>query len=538
MRLPLEGTLGEALVASARQAPDEVGWVFDDVRVTRGEMLAETDRVAAALLGRGVRSGDRVGVWLPNRVEWALCLFACARIGAVLVSLNTRWRSFEAGYVLEHSAPTVLVVQRRFLKIDFESILDALGWPDGSGPAAGLNVVEVDGPDMAAATPWSVFTAGSAGAAARCLGAGPRPEDPVLLQYTSGSTARPKGALLPHRMVLNYGAEILPRLGVRAGEAYLNPQPLYHVAGSCLALPAPLTHQVRVVMPEYYTVESVLALTERERCVARGGTPTMYLDEIAHPRFPEFDTRSLRAGWVGAPPSVMDRIRDEYPVAGLVNLYSATEGGGTWGDVTEPWQVRRATTGLPLTGTEVHVRDVLTGRDLPVGEVGEIGFRGWMCMTEYLGEPERTAEAVDEQGFLHLGDLGFLDADGRLHFSGRIKDMIRSGGENVAAEEVESLLVQHPAIRQAAVIGRPDERMGEVVVAVVEPISPGAVSEEEVVAFCRAQLANFRVPRAVHFVADWPTTGSGKIFKPALRDRFAAADLAAMPVAASDVSHR
>ena len=519
----LDRTLGDALVASARRAPDEVGWVFDDERVTRGEMLAGADRVAAALLARGVGPGDRVAVWLPNRVEWALCLFACARIGAVLVSLNTRWRSFEAAYVLEHSAAKVLVVQRRFLRIDFAESLADLGWPDGAGAASGLDVVEVGGTEMPRATPWSVLASAPAEATDRVreLAARVGPGDPVLLQYTSGSTARPKGALVPHRMVLNYGAEILPRLGVRPGEAYLNPQPLYHVAGSCLALPAPLNHPVRVVMPGHYTVESVLELTERERCVARGGTTTMYLDEMTHPRFAEFDTSSLRAGWVGAAPAVMDRIRDGYPVDGLVNLYSATEGGGTWGEVTEPWEVRRVSTGLPLAGTEIHVRDVVTRRELPAGEVGEIGFRGWMRMTEYLGEPEKTADAVDEDGFLHLGDLGFLDGTGRLHYSGRIKDMIRSGGENVAAEEVESFLAQHPAIRQAAVIGRPDDRMGEVVVAVVETVSPGSVTEEDVIAFCRERLANFRVPRAVHFVEEWPMTSSGKILKPALRERFA-----------------
>lgn len=537
MGLPMDGTLGDALATSAGRAPDEVGWVFDDVRVTRGRMLAEADRVAAALLARGVGPGDRVGVWLPNRLEWALCLFACARIGAVLVSLNTRWRSFEAGYVLGHSTPTVLVVQRQFLRIDFEAILADLGWPDGAGPANGLDVLEVDGPSMAGATPWDVFTAEGPDQPGS-LGAGPEPGDPVLLQYTSGSTARPKGALLPHRMVRNYGAEILHRLGVRAGEAYLNPQPLYHVAGSCLALPAPLAHPVRVVMPGHYTAEGVLALTERERCVARGGTPTMYLDEIAHPRFADYDTSSLRAGWVGAPPAVMDRIRHEYPVDGLVNLYSATEGGGTWGEVAEPWPVRRGTTGLPLNGTEVHIRDLTTRRELPAGEVGEIGFRGWMRMTGYLDDPERTAESLDEQGFLHLGDLGFLDETGRLHYTGRIKDMIRSGGENVAAEEVESLLVQHAAIRQAAVIGRPDPRMGEVVVAVVELTSPDAVTEAEIIDFCRAQLANFRVPRAVHFVADWPTTGSGKILKQALRERFAGTDTTPPHAAVSEMGER
>lgn len=523
MTLRPDTTVGEALVACAARNPDEVAWVFEDVRVSRAEMLAGADRLAAVLLARGVGPGDRVAVWLPNRVEWALCLFACARIGAVVVALNTRWKAFEVDYVLAHSRPKLLVVQRRLLQIDFVDLLAELGWPDGTGVAAGLDVLEVGGDELPGALPWPVPPTGTADLdRVREAAAAVGPDDPLLLQYTSGSTARPKGALLPHRMVLGYGAEVIERLGVRPGEAYLNPQPLYHVAGSCLALPAPLNHPIRVVMPELYAVERVLALTEREQCVSRGGTPTMYLDEMAHPRFAEFDTSGMRSGWVGAAPAVLDRIRAEYPVDGLVNLYAATEGGGTWGDVSDPWEVRRITTGRPLTGTEIRVRDVVTHRVLAAGEVGEIGFRGWMRMTEYLGEPEKTADAVDADGFVHLGDLGFLDEDGHLHYSGRIKDMIRSGGENVAAEEVESFLAQHPGVRQVAVIGRPDDRMGEVVVAIVEPVTAGGVSEAEVIEFCRGRLANFRVPRAVHFVQEWPTTSSGKILKPALRERFAA----------------
>jgi acyl-CoA synthetase (AMP-forming)/AMP-acid ligase II len=524
VQFPLESTLGDALVAAAERSPDDVGWVFEDQQITRARMLAEADRFAAALLDRGIGPGDRVAVWLPNRLEWAVSLFACARIGAVLVALNTRWKSVEAGYVLEHSRPKLLVVQRRFLRIDFADLLADLGWPSGDGAASGLDVVVVGGTELRSATPWDeLLSEPSTTARVHDVSELVGPGDAVLLQYTSGSTARPKGALVPHRMVLNYGAEVIQRLGVRPGEAYLSAQPLYHVAGSCLGLPAPLTHPIRVVVPEYYSVERVLQLTERERCVSRGGTSTMYLDEIAHERFADYDTSSIRSGWVGAPPAVLDSIRAEYPVEGLVNLYSASEGGGTWGDVTEPWELRRVSVGRALTGTEIHVRDVDTGRELPAGQVGEIGFRGWMQMIGYLGEPEKTAEASDADGFLHLGDLGFLDEAGYLHYTGRIKDMIRSGGENVAAEEVETFLVQHPAIRQAAVIGRPDDRMGEVVIAVVEPTSPGAVSEAEVIAYCKEHLANFRVPRAVHFVDAWPTTASGKILKPSLRERFAAA---------------
>lgn len=520
-------TIGDALAAAAEQWPDEVGWVFEDRHITRSDANHAVDHVATAFVGWGVEPGDRVAVWLSNRVEWALAFFACARIGAILVALNTRWKAPEAGYVLEHSRPKLLVLQRRFLNIDFGTLLDELGYRQGRGPAADLLVIEVGGTELPGTEPFptppgSSATSGvghtGAAAAARAV----RPDDPVLLQYTSGSTGRPKGALVPHRMALNYGVEIVQRLGIRADEAYLSPQPLYHVAGSCAGLPLPLTLPIRVVVPEYYDVERVLRLTERERCVARGGTSTMYLDELAHDRFTAFDTRSLRAGWVGAPPAVLDRIRAEYPIPDLVNLYAASEGGGTCGVHDEPWERRRITVGRPLSGTEVHIRDPETGRDVPVGAVGEIGFRGWNKMLGYHRDPVSTAAALDEAGFLHLGDLGRLDDEGHLHFIGRLKDMIRVGGENVAAEEVEHMLTRHPTVRQAAVIGRPDPRLGEVVVAVVEPVPGARIDTDALVDYCRQRLASFRVPRAVHIVEEWPLTASGKIHKPSLRDRYGA----------------
>lgn len=526
MEAPIGGTLADALVRAADLWPNDVGWVFEDRRVTRAQMLADADRVAATLVARGVEPGDRVAVWLPNRVEWAQLLFGCARIGAVLVSLNTRWKSFEAGYVIEHASPRLVVVQRHLLNIDFADLLADLGWPAGTGVGAGLDVVEVEGPggaQLPGATPWSEFLdEGAAVPHQTVLERSSRlmPTDPVLLQYTSGSTARPKGALIAQRAVLNYGVEVVDRLGMVAGEAYLNPQPLYHVAGSCLALPVPLSRPIRSVMPYYYEALRVLELTEREGCVARGGTPTMYLDEMNHPQFDDIDTSSLRAGWVGAPPAVLDRIHAGYPVEGLVNLYAATEGGGTWGNATDRWEVRRLSTGRALTGTELRIRDLGSGGEAPTGEVGEIGFRGWNQLLEYFNDEQKTAEAFDAEGYVYLGDLGYVDETGHLYYVGRIKDMIRSGGENVAAEEVETFLAEHPLIRQVAVIGRPDDRMGEVVVAVVEPVAPGAISEAEVIEHCRGRLAGFRTPKAVHFVEEWPATSSGKIHKPTLRERF------------------
>lgn len=520
---PVEGTLGDALDAAFETRPDAVGWIFDDNAVTIAEMHRSVDAFARSLRLRGVTHGDRVAVMLPNRLEWAVALFGCARIGAVLVAMNTRWKSVEIRDVLVRSESKVLVVQKHFLAIDFEQRLTEAAALDGLPKLE--TVVEVDGPRFSGRTvSWESMLLPPTPDEEANLEQSPAPvvdsKDISILQFTSGSTAAPKGALLTQAMVLNYGGEELVRLGVQTGESYLSAQPLYHVAGSCISLPAPLLRDVRVVMPGHYDPGAVLRLIEREKCVSRGGTPTMYLDEISHPDFSSTDTSSLRSGWVGGAPTVLDQIRSEYAIEGLVSLYGATEGGGTFGSVDDPWEIRRATCGRPLNGTEFHVRDPDSRETLPAGSSGEIGFRGWRTAAGYI-DATATSQAIDSHGFIHLGDLGHFDDEGYLHYEGRIKDMIRCGGENVAAEEVEAFLVQHPAIEQAAAIGRSDARLGEVVVAVVKT-APGAaeLSEAEVIDFCAKSLANFRVPKAVHFVEDWPMTSSGKIHKPALRDRF------------------
>jgi fatty-acyl-CoA synthase/long-chain acyl-CoA synthetase len=525
--LPRRVTLGDALAQVAESFPDEIGWVFEEERVSFSGMKLRVDMLVASLTRFGIARGDRIAVWLPNHSQWAVGLLACARIGAVLVALNTRWKSSEAAYVLQNSQPRLIILQRRFLKIDFQDLLEEIRTVTPTAVSSVELLIEVDdgvdGEPIEGSQTWEDFVAGSGDFdVERDAGQtrAPRPADVVLLQYTSGSTARPKGAMLSHVQILNYGVEILLRLGVTAGDRYLNTQPLYHVGGSCTALPVPLTLRCCVVTPLYYTAERVLALIQRERCVARGGSATMYFDEMYHPRFREYDTSSLRSGWTGAPPSVCEDIRTRYPIPGLVNLYGASEGGGTCGSIDDGWEKRRDTVGKPLTGTEIRIANLDGTGWAKVDEMGEIGFRGWNQITEYFNDPETTARAVDAEGFMRIGDLGFLDEEGYLHYSGRIKDMIRPGGENVAAEEVESYISKHPLIKQVAVIGAPDARMGEVVVAVVEEISPGTVSEEDVIRFCRAGMANFRVPKRVHFVTEWPLTGNGKILKPILRERF------------------
>jgi fatty-acyl-CoA synthase/long-chain acyl-CoA synthetase len=275
-----------------------------------------------------------------------------------------------------------------------------------------------------------------------------------------------------------------------------------------------------MVIPALYDAERVLQLIQREKCVSRSGYGAMYIMEMNHPRFAQYDISSLRSGWCVGTPALMQKVRDTFGIAGLVQIYGSTEVGCTAGEVSEPWAIRSTSCGRPLTGMELLICDPKDGRPLPPGETGEIVMRGWHQMIGYFNDPAATAKAVDTEGRVHTGDLGWVDESGYLHFAGRVKDMLKVGGENVSAEEVESFLLTHPDITQVAVIGAPDERLQEVVMAVIETRPGSLLTAEELVGWCKTRLANFRVPRYVRFIDEWPMTGSGKIQKNKLRERF------------------
>lgn len=528
-------TLGDAVDRAAMQWGGQVGWTFEDLHVSFADMKRHTDDVARSLLHLGIGKGDIVAVWMPNLPQFAYILFACGKIGAIVTAINTRSKLFELEHVLGHSDAKLIVMLDRFLNQDFAGMVgqalgvDAIG-PDGRVASERFpklrHLVGTPGSGDKRLMPWEQFV--ELGQGAECAGRlartqeEQRPDEPVLLQYTSGTTALPKGALCSHIYVRNFGADSVLRLGVKPGEALLNTQPIYHVGGSCAAIPTPLTIGCRVVVPEYYEVERVLRLIERERCVARTGFAAMYIMEMDHPRFKEFDLSSLRSGWCIGPPDLMSRVRDQMGLSQLLQLYGATEACGTAGAVGESWEKRSQSCGRPFTGMEIAIFDMGTGEKLPPGEPGEIALRGWCTMNGYLKQPEETAKTIDPEGWVHTGDYGTLDEDGYLHFQGRIKNMIRVGGENVSAEEVEFMLMRHPEIKMATALPMPDSRLGEVVLAFVELEHGSALSEQEIIEFCKLRMANFRVPRAVRFVREWPLTGSGKVHRHALLEQVVA----------------
>ncbi|AOH82867.1 long-chain fatty acid--CoA ligase [Sphingomonas panacis] len=524
-----EECLGEAIDAAAERWGDAIGWVFEDRAVSFAEMRAGTDAAALALIADGVEEGDVVALWMPNRLEFAQVQFACAKIGAIAVAINTRFRDFEVAHMLRECEATVVVMVERFLKHDYVALLDEIG-ANPADPAAGQfprlrTIVSIsDDPDPRL-TAWANFLAGQAAVSADALEQRTRRrrhDEPILIQYTSGTTAAPKGALLNHRYVLNVGNELFANMGVGEGDPVLNTQPFYHIGGSCGALPTPLTLGCRMVIPEFYDAERVMQLIERERCIARTGFAAMYIMEMAHPSFGTYDLSSVQSGWCSGTQEMLEKVREAMGIPGLMLTYSSTEVGGTASRATDSWEQRSTSAGRPLVGTELKIIDPETGETLPPETQGEILMRGWWQMNGYLKQPEQTAKALDAEGWSHTGDRGFVDKQGCLHFVGRYKDMLKVGGENVSAEEVEGFLLTHSAIKQVAVIGVPDARLDEVPMAIVELAEGESLSAEDLIAYCASRMANFRVPRHVRFITDWPMTGSGKIMKPKLREEYAA----------------
>jgi len=519
-----EECIGDALDKAAERWGSAPGWVFEDTRFSFVEMRDATNRVAKALMAAGIGPGDVVAAWMPNRPEFAMIEFACGKIGALCVAINTRFKAFEVAHMLGECRPSAFFLVERFLKHDNLALLAEIGLDlaKPGGTFEGLRtIVAVGEHQNARLTGWDAFLAGASGTSDAELQRRQAERDwsePLLIQYTSGTTAAPKGAMLNHRYVLNVGNELFANLAVGEGDPVMNTQPFYHIGGSCGALPTPLTLGCRMVIPEYYEPERVLRLIERERCVARTGFAAMYFMEIDHPRFKDFDTSSVKAGWCSGTPEMIERVRDATGIPYLMLTYSSTEVGGTGSHWSDSWEQRSSSSGRPLIGTELAIVDPETGGHLERGATGEIVMRGWWKMNGYFRQPELTRKAIDEDGWVHTGDRGYVDAQGCLHFLGRFKDMLKVGGENVSAEEIEGFLMTHAKIKQVAVIAAPDPRLEEVPLAIVELVDGAVMDAEELIAFCQGRIANFRVPRHVRFTTDWPLTGSGKIQKNILRD--------------------
>ncbi|HET7343123.1 MAG TPA: AMP-binding protein [Methylomirabilota bacterium] len=526
-------TLDGVLDHHARTRPHAEAVVFRDRRLGYAELQARVDDVARALLVLGVRGGDRVAVLLPNRPEWLIASLAIGKVGAVTVGVSTFSSAPELTWLLEHCRPAALVTVESFRGRPYLEWLHVL-CPELARAAPGAlrserlpelrAVIAVDERRHAGVHRFDDLGAVGAAVSAGTLAAAQAavaPADPCYILYTSGSTATPKGVVLAHGGVVDNAFNIGERQHLTAADRLWLAVPLFWSFGAANALPAILTHGGTVVLQESFEPGEALALLESERCSVYYGMVHMARAMLEHPDRPRRRLASMRTGLtIGLPEDVQLTI-DAAGARQLCNVYGLTETYGNCAvtDAADPLPLRLQTQGLPLPGMHIRVVDPESGRTLPPGQVGELRVKGHVT-PGYYASPEQTRAAFDADGYFVTGDLGLVGEDGRVRFRGRLKEMIKTGGINVAPLEVEAVLATHEAVKQAYVVGVPDRDRGELVVAAVELREGATATTETLTAFCRERIAAYKVPvRFVFRKADeFPRTPTGKVQKPRLRE--------------------
>ncbi|VCU72526.1 Long-chain-fatty-acid--CoA ligase [Pigmentiphaga humi] len=523
-------TLYRALERTASQYGERDAFICQSDRLNWNEVLAGTRRVAAALHASGIRKGDHVGIMLGNGATWLQIFFACATVGAVTVPVNTRFKTDELQFCLKQADVKMLFFADQFLGIDFVELLTAVEPAfEGSLPGAALPelrqaVMVGNGPCPAGAGRYVDFLARGESVPAGELEAAAgqvEPGDVLLMQFTSGTTSFPKGVMLTHANMLTNAWAAGQRIGARYDDRYFSIRPFFHVSGSTLSVLMSLVFGCCLLTLPKFDVAETLRIMDVERCTLTSGNDTIFLMMMGHPDF-DRNKLHLRGGWAAAGPEVMQQIRDVMGVDGVCNAYGQSEASpnvimSSWDD---PFEFRAHGWGLPHPGTEVRIVDEETGQVLPPGGQGEIQVRGWHVMRGYYKMPEATAKALTPEGWLRTGDLGEMRPDGRLRMVGRLKDMYRVGGENVAPAEVEETLHAHPAVQMAQVVGVPDARLGEVTAAFVLLKEDKHAERQELIDWCKARCANFKVPRYLDIVESFDNigmTGSSKVQKNKLK---------------------
>ena len=512
-------TIGDNFAATVERLPDAEAIVSREqgVRLTYAELFAEVDLVARGLVARGIARGDRVAIWSPNRVEWMVLQYATASIGAILVTVNPAYRTSELAYVLGQSASTMVVAAPSFRDANYATMIDEV-----KRDLPGLtDVVLFDGPG------WDGLRSDADGVPAGRvaeLGRLLDPDQPINLQYTSGTTGFPKGATLTHLNILNNGYFVGEGCRITESDRICVPVPYYHCFGMVMGNLAATSHGSCIVLPSAaFEPKAVLEAVAAERCTALYGVPTMFIAELAQPDFDHFDLSSLRTGIMAGSPcpvEVMKQVVTRMHCAEMTICYGMTETSpvSTQTSPDDSIEHRTETVGHVHPHVEVKVIDPDSGLMIDRGEAGELCTRGYSVMLGYWDDPARTAEAVDAAGWMHTGDLATMDGDGYVNIVGRSKDMIIRGGENIYPREVEELLYVHEEVEDVQVVGVPDSRYGEVVMAWVR-LRPGATLEGEALrAWCRERMAHFKVPQHVKFVDEFPMTITGKVQKYKMRE--------------------
>ena len=508
-----------------------------DVRWSYAELNERAEAFAAGLLKLGLEPGDRVGIWSPNNSEWVVTQFATAKAGMILVNINPAYRLVELEYALGKVGCKALVTATTFKTSDYLGMIRELAPELDTAEPGSLNapklpdlrfVIQIGG--KSAGTIAFDEIAGMAGVGERErlaeIAAGLQFDDPINIQFTSGTTGAPKGATLTHHNILNNGFFIGEAMRLGPDDRICIPVPLYHCFGMVLGNLACLTHGAAMVYPaEAFEPLSVLETVQAERCTALYGVPTMFIAELQHPDFANYDLTSLRTGIMAGSPcpvEVMKRVVDEMHMSEVTIAYGMTETSPVSFQTSadDPLDRRVGTVGRVQPHIEVKITNE-DGKVVPPGTPGELCTRGYSVMLGYWGDEEKTAEAIDDAGWMHTGDLANIDEEGYCNIVGRIKDMLIRGGENIYPREIEEFLYRHPDIEDVQIFGVPDRKYGEEICAWVKLREGASASPEDIRAFCEGQIAHYKIPRYVKFVDGFPMTVTGKIQKYKMREAMA-----------------
>jgi fatty-acyl-CoA synthase len=533
----IEQTIGDFFDAMASRFPENEALVscHQQIRYTYRQLQQESNRLASALLESGLRPGDRAGIWSHNNAQWLLAQIATAKAGIILVNINPAYRLAELEYALNKVGCKTLITMNTFKTSNYIEMVQAIA-PElatskpGALAAAKVpslkTVVHLGEDDIPGMLRFADLIAKGNADDSRLkdIGAKLKCTDPINIQFTSGTTGFPKGATLTHRNVLNNGFFIGEAMRLTPQDRLCIPVPLYHCFGMVLGNLACLTHGATIVYPnEAFDALSVLQAVQQERCTGLHGVPTMFIAELDHPQFKEFDLSTLRTGIMAGSPcpiEVMKRVVSDMNMREVTIAYGMTETSpvSCQSTVDTPLEKRVATVGKTQPHLEVKIVNPETGETVPVGTSGELCTRGYSVMHGYWDDAQKTGEAIDAEGWMHTGDLAIMDTEGYVNISGRIKDMVIRGGENIYPREIEEFLYRHPAVQDVQVVGVPDKKYGEELCAWIILRQDATLDEEGVREFCRGQIAHYKVPRYIRFVSAFPMTITGKVQKFRMRE--------------------
>lgn len=533
----LQNTVGQVVKEQAARHPETEAYVYPEhgIRKSYKEFDEETDRLAKAFIGIGIEKGEHVAIWSDNKREWLLSQFATGKMGGVLVTVNTSYQSSELEYLLEQSDATTLILGEEFKGTSYIEILNTV-CPELATANKGKiiskklphlkRVIVMSNNSYPGIYSWNEFEAFAERVSDSQFEErfdSMSPDDVINIQYTSGTTGFPKGVMLTHLNVVNNGKLIGDTMNLTERDRLCIPVPFFHCFGCVLGTMAAVTHSTTMVIAEQFDPKRVLQMVQDEKCTGLHGVPTMFIAELNHPEFASFDTSTLRTGIMAGSPcpiEVMKKVIHDMGASEITIAYGQTESSPviTQTRADDDIEKRVSTVGKPHAGVEVKIINPATGEGVEPGIPGELCTRGYHVMKGYYKNAEATKAAIDSEGWLHTGDIAVEDEDGYIAITGRIKDMVIRGGENIYPREIEEFLYQHPSVQDVQVVGVPDPKYGEELMAWVILKEGKELSIEELKDYCIGKISRHKIPRYIEFTKEYPMTASGKIQKFKLRE--------------------